>query len=81
MKCFICEKFAHIQCISFTREDQSSTTDWICTLCNHDLFPFQSLDTDVLHNVITSDSLNCDEMEFDLYANKIFDPFNLNEQI
>ena len=79
MKCSMCERCAHIQCIAFTREDRCNTKNWICTLCTSDLFPFQSLDTNLLNITIMSDSINSTEVNLDAYANKILNPFNLNE--
>ena len=79
MKCSICEKYAHIQCISFTREDCSKNQNWTCSLCNQYLFPFHNLDTDLLKNALISDCLSSNDLSLDLYANKIFNPFNFNE--
>ena len=79
MKCSICEQCAHIQCIAFTREDRLNARHWICAICTHNLFPFQDLDADSLNDMIMSDSQHSVEINPDLYANKILNPFDLND--
>ena len=93
LRCFLCKCLVHHKCMPcVNREDFShmslNHSEWYCSLCITDIFPFIQLldDTEYMNvisddNVIPDDNENSNRIPFDLLREqqKLFTPFVLNE--
>lgn len=86
LRCCYCEHPFHINCLKLVDKNDPLyvnrlTNKWICPICTVDLFPFNHYDEDDEFIRTLRECTSDHDISFADLQNKIFNPFDLNENV